>query len=306
MKKGLLFLLFIFTLFMSGCSGNQVSPNEGEIIFYFPNEYLLYTPYEEIPDYHFTFTGIVNTIDAATTTNKKVFGKNDDFIISSLLASLFSQYESENRLETRLLLTQTAFETRMNTLETNDEGEKYQKSYILKVEDGIIYEEIAYLLLENGLTLTFEYRRFATKIDEVVTMMYCWKYTTPLNAVLHYPVIINVLDNQTKELLIVPLPLKSVYRMGLNDKIPLKTFFEEDEFLDPIYSSFYYPDFNDDPRANELFDLQANIDKVKQYYVTYHQGQIIDEHFVFTYLGKTFQITFNDLSFSIALYEIVA
>lgn len=207
-----------------------------------------------------------------------------------MLADLFSQYEQKNRFTTRLLLTQTAFETRMNTLETDDEGKPYQKSHILKVEDGKIYEEIAYILLENGLTLSFEYRRFATKIDGVITMMYCWKYTTPLNAVLHYPLIIHQLDANTKELLIVPLPLKSVYRLGLNDKIPLKTFLEKDEFLKPLYARFYYPDFNEDPRSSDIFDLEGNIAQVKQYYQDYHQGQTLGEHFVFSYLGKPLKL----------------
>jgi hypothetical protein len=299
MKKLIIVLLLSFLFLFSGCDGNQVSPNENEIIFHFPTEYLHLLPYEEVPDYHLTFTGIVNTIDAATTTNKKVLGKNDDFIISKLLADLFAYYQDLDRVETRILLTSEVYETRMNILEIDDEGEPYQKSQILKVENGILYEEIAYILLENGLTLTFEYRRFETMIDSVKTMMYCWKYTTPLNVVLHYPLIIvdNSLDE--KQFLIVPLPLQSVYHMGLNDKIPLQTFIDKDEFSKPLYRRFYYPDFNDDPRSDLPFDLEANILKVKQYYVTYHQGRQESDLFIFEYLGKQFNVTFYDEDFEI-------
>ncbi|MGD9886963.1 MAG: hypothetical protein AB7T03_03250 [Bacilli bacterium] len=302
MKKISFILFFLLAFFMIGCDGNQVSPHENEIVFHFPEEYLTYLPYDSVPDYHFTFSGTVNTIDAATTTNKKVFGKNDDFIISALISDLFSTYKDEQRLETRLLLTQTAFETRMNILEMDDDGEPYQKSQILKVENGQIFEEIAYILLENGLTLTFEYRRFVTKRDGVATTMYCWKYTTPLNAVLHYPLIIHEQQGE-KQLYIVPLPLKSVYRIGLNDKIPLSAFLEKDEFLDPLYSQFYYPDFNEDPRSDEIFDLETNIEKVKQYYRTYHQGEQVGDAFLFTYLEVTFQVVFNDDYFTITLFN---
>ncbi len=303
MKKFLIVFILFVSLLLSGCSGNQVSPNENEIIFSFPETYLQYLPYDEVPDYHFTFSGIVNTIDTATTTNKKVFGKNDDFVVSALLSDLFDYYENNNRFETRLLLTQQAFETRMNRLVLNDDGEFVQKSQILRVEEGMIFEEIAYILLENGLTLTFEYRRFATKINEVLTMMFCWKYTTPLNAVLHYPIIIQKNNDEDTILYIVPLPLKSVYRLGLNDKIPLPTFVEKEEFLKPIYSHFYYPDFNEDPRADVVFDLEDNVEQVKDYYLTYHQGYLEGEFVFFTYLNVKFKVVFHEEDFEIVWVE---
>lgn len=304
-KKWLIMLLFLLALGLSACGGNQVSPNEGEIVFEFPAEYRNLTPYADIPDYHLTFEGNVNTIDAATSSNKKAFGMNDDFVISDLLSDLFSEYEEKNRLEVRLLLTKEAYETRMNTLETDDGGEFFQKSQVLAVEEGQIFEEIAYLALENGLTLSFEYRRFVTIINEVPKMMYCWKYTTPLNAVLHYPLILHVKEDDAKEFLIVPLPPKCVYHMGVNDNVSLQSFYEKDEFLDVLYRSFYYPDFNDDPRSGEIFDLEANILKVKEFYLTYFWAEVDGESFYFSYLGRKFAVSFLEDSFVIDYFGLV-
>jgi len=304
-KKWLIMLLVLMALVLSACGGNKVSPNEGEIIFEFPAEYQDLLPYAEIPDYHLTFEGNVNTIDAATSSNKKAFGKNDDFVISDLMSALFSEYEENNRLEVRLLLTKEAYETRMNTLEMDDDGEFYQESQILVVENGEIFEEIAYLALENGLTLSFEYRRFLTMIDETPKMMYCWKYTTPLNAVLHYPLILHVKEDDVKEFLIVPLPPKCVYHMGVNDNVSLQSFYEKDEFMDGLYKSFYYPDFNEDPRTGEVFDLEANILKVKEYYLTYFLGEVDGESFYFSYLGRKFTVSFLEDSFVIDYFGLI-
>ncbi len=292
-------LLFLMAVVLSACGGNKVSPNEGEIVFEFPTEYRNLLPYAEIPDYHLTFEGNVNTIDAATSPNKKAFGRNDDFVISDLLADLFLEYEEMNRLEIRLLLTREAYETRMNTLEIDDDGNPVQKSQILVVEGGQIFEEIAYLALENGLTLSFEYRRFVTLINEVPKMMYCWKYTTPLNAVLHYPLVLHVKADETKEFLIVPLPPKCVYHMGVNDNVSLQSFYEKDEFMDVLYRSFYYPDFNDDPRSGEMFDLEANILKVKEFYLNNFSGEESGDLLNFSYLGRKFSVSFLEDAFVI-------
>jgi len=307
MKKVISICMLIISIFLlTSCGGNKVTPNQGEIIFSFPEEYIEYLPYSEVPTYTFTFEGNLNTIVNATTSNKKVFGKNDDFVFSDILRDLFNKYEEKDRITYRVLRDQEAQETRMNILVEKD-GEFFQESQKLKVENDIIYEELAFISLENGLTLSCEYRRFDSIIDEEFKTLITWKYTTPLNIVLQYPIILNLNENGEKEILLTPIPPNVIYHLGISDRLLLSTILEKDTYLNEYYRSFYYPDYNDDPRFNnDDFNLEANIELVKEYYIRDANGRMDNDEFYFTYLDKDFKITFKETTFIIDYIKPIA
>lgn len=300
MKK--LFLIIILFLVISNliaCEGNKVSPNEGTIIFSFPEGYQEYLPYEEIPNFIFEFDGIVNTVIGASTSNKKVLGKNDDFIISDLLENLFKKYQAMNRLTVQVLQEEKVFETRINNLVKNDDGSYSHKSHVVKVENQKLYNEIAYINLENGLTLSVEYRRFDSIVNNEVKTLYTWRYVNPLSIVLHYPLMIKVNENNKKEIFIVPTPTKVIYRLGVSSQLPISTILEKENYLSEYYQMFPYPNYNEDPRAEDKFVLEEDIQYVKNYYINYFNGEEIDGKLYFSYLGKDFSITFLDTTFKI-------
>ncbi|MCK9536190.1 MAG: hypothetical protein M0R05_01155 [Bacilli bacterium] len=297
MKKYFLILILI-SFILSGCFfENEVIPNDNYIKFSFPEEFRKYLPYDEVPEFVLQFDGTIYTNTSASTTNKKVFNKNDDFYLSDVIASLLSDYEG--RVYYRALSKSTAAETKMNNLVTDKNGNLKHETRIIPVSDGEIYIELAYLRLENGLLLSLEYRRFKSDFTGTEKIYYSWPKTRSLNAVLHYPLLLHQKADSDKELLLVPLPDKVIYRLGIGEQLPLATILKDKSFLGDFYKSYPYPDFNVDPRASDVFDLEENIAKVKSFYITYHHGRYEGEDFYFTYLEKDFIVTFNNENFMI-------
>lgn len=304
MKKVISLLLLLFLVFqLIGCGGNRVSPNNGQIVFSFPDDFKQYLPYEEseIPSYTLTFEGNINTVVGATTSNKKVFSKNDDFVMSDYLENLFN--ENQSNLTVRLIKEESKkFETKMNSLVLNDKGEYESKTHVLKVKDGIVYNELAYITTNEGLTLTVEYRRFVAILENnTEKTYYSWRYSSPLNAVLHYPLMIVLNENSEKEFLIVPLPTKVVYHLGVSTQVPLSTMLEKDDYMQPNFRTFYYPNYSDDPRElQKNFDREADILEVKSFYTKApFDGYEKEGNFYFSYLGKDFKVSFDEYSFQI-------
>lgn len=297
MKKIYLICLVFLTILLSGCGGNRVIPNDGEIVFFFPDEFRNYL-LSEAPSYTFEFNGTINTIIDATSPNRKAFGKNDDFVLSDILSELFNDYHDKNRLTVRIIQEVEEFETKMNTLETNNDELK-QVSHILKVDGNIVYNELAFIHLENGLILSFEYRRFNSIIDNELKTLYAWRYTAPLNAVLHYPLIVVKDHDQSLKLVIITIPPKSIYQIGISEKQSLHRILKDEKYTTEFYRSFTYPDHNEDPRYQDDFDLEKNIEMVKDYYQQYHQGRMIGEDFFFTYLNIEYKVIFKERSFVI-------
>lgn len=296
-------LLLWLAINLFACGGNQVVGNQGKVIFEFPEESLQYLPYNDVPNYILEFDGMINTAIGATTSNKKFFSKNDDFFMSDILEKLFSSYQTKDRLTTRLINQEEKYETRINRLVETESGNMKQEGLILKVENGEIFNEIAYLILENGLTLSVEYRRFITIIDEEPKTIYTWRYTTPLNAVLHYPLIVHLNEKSEKELLIVPLPMKVIYHLGVTTQISISTLLKEEKYQDANFRSFYYPEYSNDPRDKDKFDREENVQIVKKYYERDFQGRMVDNDFVFSYLGYDFKVIFDDVFFRIDVLD---
>jgi len=301
MKKYFIFLILI-SVFLSGCIfENKVIGNDNSIKFTVPDEFHEYFPYEEIPEFVLEFEGTVYTNINASTENKKVFNKNDDFYLSDIIAGLLNEYE--DRIYYRLLTKETATETKMNNLVADQEGNLKHKTKKIAVVDGEIFNEMAYIRLANGLQLSVEYRRFKSDFTGEEKTYYSWQKTRPLNMVLHYPLFLNLKENNQKELLLIPLPDKIIYRLGISSQIPLEKIIKDKSFLGDFYKTYPYPDYTMDPREGEEFDLETNIKKVKDFYFDSFDGRYEGDDFCFTYMQKDFVVFFNNEDFKIDIYN---
>lgn len=301
MKRSYLLLIIMLLLFgLYGCGGNEVEPNEEKIVFGIPDDYLEYLPYDEVPNYELNFTGTIYTTVGVSISNKKFFAKNDDFYISDIIASLLAEYQEKDRLTVRLFRQDEQFETRMNKLELDKKGNLKQFSQIMKVKDGKIFNEIAYIALENGLTLSIEYRRFISDFEGYEKTYYTWRYTSPLNMVLHYPLMLTKNEIGKEQILIVPTPTKVVYHLGVSTQLPVKSLLKGfEKYTEANFRRFNYPNFSNDPRENEHFDLEENIELVKQFYIRDFSAYEKDNNLYFEYLNQNFKITFEEEFFLI-------
>ena len=304
----LIVILFLFTL--TSCSGSDVEPNDGKVVFEFPKEYLEYLPYVEgeVPNFVLIFEGNINTVVSASLSNRKFFSKNDDFVLSDIINDLIEDNkdtdEVKGRLKIRLIKEEEQFETRMNKLVKGKNDELKQESQIMKVIDGKVFNEIAFISLPNGLTLSIEYRRFVSDFEGSNKTYYSWRYTTPLNMVLHYPVMLHLNEAGEKEFLIVPLPSTIEYHLSVSSQLPLEKLLE-DKYFESNFRSFYYPDWSDDPSVNEEFDLDSNIKQVKDFHLNNDVFTAKEENgvFKFSYIGYNFKITFENEYFQIDILE---
>ena len=284
MKRLFCFLILIVLAFtLSSCKGNQVESNTGSITLKFPEEYMSYVPYEEVPNFVFEFEGVINTVTGVTLSNSIIFSNNDDFILSDIISDFLKSYEEKDRLSFRLISKQENYETKLNTLEPDENGELKHKSHVLKVKDGEVFEEIAIIDLENGLTLSIYYRRFVSDFEGEYKTYYAWSYRTLMEMTLQYPVMLHVNEKGEKEFLIVPLPTNVNAHISVARQLPLQKLLN-DEYLKDKYRRFNYPDYSLDPSDGKEFDLDANIKKVKDYYIRDFNGR--DENgSLFSYLG---------------------
>jgi hypothetical protein len=266
---------------MVSCNKGSFTANQDQITFSFPDEYKKYLPYEEIPNYTLPFEGLTfNTNDSASTSNKKVFGKNDDFLMSDVLSALFKSYEEKNRIDYRVLSEDFALITKMNRLITNDKGELVQETIELTVYQDKVYNKIAYISLENGLNLSIEYRHFKSLINDEVKDFYSWRYAAPLNMVLHYSFIVNQLKDGSKEFVLIPLPNKVIYHLGITEKLSVETVLKKEIYFDVFYRTFPYPDFSDNLLDEDNFDLETNQLKVINFYSDFNLKSENEEYTV--------------------------
>lgn len=301
MKKYSVLLLVLFVALLSACGDPSLDTNEGKINFSFPSEYLSYLPYEDVPDFVFEFSGTLYTNKSASRSNHKYFTRNDDFAFSEILSNFLKEYEEKNRLTVRLISKDEQYETKMNTLVESKDGKLKQKSHLMKVKDGEVFNEIAYINLENGLTLSIDYRRFISDYEGEYKTYYSWRYVSPISMVLHYPIMLHRNEQGEKIFLIVPLPPKVVYHLGVSRQLPLENLLTKEDYFEENFRRFYYPDFSNDPREKEEYDRNENIKKVKDFYTRDLNGKEENGKFFFSYLGFNFEIVFEEETFLIKI-----
>lgn len=275
-------LILVLLLFLGGCFKNEVVPNENEIHLYLDEEYTQHMPYEEIPSFTFSFNGIFNTLKYVPETYYTLFARNDDVILSDEISNLLKKYEDRTEYVIEEETVETA--TRINTLDAS--GKQITHQYL--VDDKKVYDEIAYISLENGLKLTIDYRRFTSEGKTY----YVWSYTNNLNMHLYYPLMVVEVNNQ-RYLLLLTLPNRVNFQVGPGLKV--ENMLKRDDYLDEVRYTFNYLD--------DYEILEAKISQIKNYYLDEYDGYTEGSDFFFTYLGIKYKIIFNEENFIISYVE---
>lgn len=281
MKKVLFILLFVFSIILTGCS-NKVVPNEEEVTLYLDENFTKYMKYEEVPSFTLSFSGTLNTIANVNKTFYTIFASNDDFKLSEIISNLFNKYKDNIYFEVVEVKEESS--TRINS--KNDNGEIEPLTY--SVDDNKVYYEVAYINLENGLKVTFDYRRFMNNDKNY----YVWRYESNIGMTINYPLMI-IKDNNEKEMVLITLPNRIKYKVG-PQLVPEKII-KDDSYLEDINYTFEY-----------LSDIEKTKEKqqyVIDYYIENHDGVFISDKLYFTYLGIKFAVVLNDNNFIIKYVE---
>lgn len=298
MKKIFSLLLIMMLFLLSSCS-NDVETYEKEIKLIIPDEYLEYLPYEEIPSYTLEFPGKLNISPRVKNSNEICFVTNDDFALSEIISKLLNEYEEKGQVKYVTISVDEKSSTKMNTLKINEDGSFKQESHKLNVIDNKIYNKYAYISLDNGLSLSMNFRTFISDYSGKEEAYYAWQYTANIRLYLHYPFIVTK-ENDSVKLVLIPLPTGVSYAVGTN--LSLKRVTESDDWLDEEYSKFRYFGYNDE-EGDSSINLEESIKEVKDYYVKHHKGYEENENFYFEYLSKRFMIQFTSNHFKISIVE---
>lgn len=287
MRKILIVLVTSLVLLLSGCA-NDVKSNPNGIKLTLSDEVIKYMPYssDEIP-YIVLFEDLnLNTVVNSKFTFQEVLSGNDDFVVSDAIAGLFTKYQ--DNLVVKVDNETVSATSQLNRIEIKDGKRKVIREKLpvdpeeYPGEDkplSVVYDEVAFIMLENGLQLTLEYRRFTSNNKTY----YVWRYTRSIMLYLHYPLMVYKNDDGNNMLVILPLPNYTRYSVG--PQLTLKKLINEDTYLKEDYYTF-------------SFD-KTKKDDIINYYINRHQGVLDGEQLTCTYLGIDFLIRFQEESFKI-------
>ena len=300
MRKILIMTILLISLFTSGCGffETELQEIEDEITLTIKEDFVEYLGYEKenIPTYTFKFDGKINITLRNTGPNEIIFSGNDDFRISNMVEEFLKYHEENGIISYRTLNVQKKYETHLNKRTVLEDGTVKTERVYLKVTDGDLYNEIAYITLENGLQLTMNFCRFEGEIDGVKKTYYAWQYSESIRMILYYPLMVVNDKNGERKILIVALPNKVINK--IEPRYDLKGLMTKDTYLDSSYYTYPYPDFDEETSSSD-YDATESIENIKNYYIDKFNGRYEGEDFVYTYLGYDFKVTFEKTSFII-------
>lgn len=288
MKKRLLGFLLVITLFLVGCNCESCNIFKTELVSY-TNEITLtydadlegHLKYQdiEIPTYTIKFDGTLNITKQRTGEYECVFSHNDDFYVSNVIKSIIAEYEEKGRISYYVISEDKDAETWMN-----HRDESVDEKIYIKVKDGVIYNEIAYITLENGLQLTINYARFVN--SETNETYYRWQKTESIRICLHYPLMV-IDDNEERKFVFIAVPNQVRLKFDTTTK-QVKDLLEKDKFTtDEWYTYSYQTSYEND------------YDNYVKYYVDNFNGYWENDLLYYTFLGEKFNIKFNEDNFII-------
>lgn len=276
----IILLSLILTIVVSGCKlfETKLVTYENELTLQMVEDYKVYFPYT-LPIFTLKFDGSLNTTEQRTGPYEVVFTQNDDFFVSDILSKLFAEYEAKNDLLIYNIGTDEEAETWMNTY---DEDGNHSKEYI-KILDNKIYNEIAYMTLDNGLILSVNYAKI---VDWNNNVYYRWQKTESIRMIIHYPLMVTENSNNETMFLLLPLPAGVIKKFDTTTK-SLETITTKDKFKNDM--SYYTYDYIS----------IWNKETVREYYVNRFNGYEENGVFMIEYFGYNFSVEFNEKNFVI-------
>lgn len=286
-KIRFILLICLLVSLLSGCFLTdmfkvEIVTYENSITLTLDNKVKPYVINDSYPSFTWEFEGKVNCGKNRTGEFEIVLYKNDDIFVSRLVEKLLKKYEEENRVFYRLINTETTAETWMNRIK-NDES---KKEYI-KVKDNKIYNEFAYIELENGLLLSLNYARFD---DFDGNTYYRWQKTESIRLILHYPLrVMKNKENLENCFVIMPIPAGTIISFDTTTK-RIDSLLKDDKFINDEYYTYTYPT-----------SYEEDYNRIVDYYTKVLLGKWIDNIIEVNYLGFVYQIYFTNENFRIDL-----
>lgn len=296
-RKFNVLLLLILSFFLTGCfvSFSAVVPNENSITLKLDEDFASVIE-GELPEFTFEFEGNLNTIKNVNKAFYTVFSNNDDKILSDALVLLFEKYKDNIYFD----LVGTDKDVHSTLFSRLD---KYGKVYNEEIEpdNHMVYEETAYISLENGLKLTVDYRKFYYNGE----VYYTWKYSASITMYLYYPMMaIKKEDSLTNKIVLITLPNRVTFKIG--PSLSLQSIYNGSKYTDKEDSVYYTFDYVKDFGEKEEATLEQQQQYVIDYYVNNCNGTYNEETKVinFSYLGNNFMVQLFDNNFKMRyVYE---
>lgn len=278
-RKILLVIVLVFSsLLLVGC--NETIPNENSVTLYLADSYKDMIKDTEVPSFTLNFKGNLNTIANVNKTYYTVFSNNDDIILSDAISELLAEYEG--RVEYVIVNEDEVAQRKFSVIENG-----VLKNIDMKCDDNKVYDEVAYIDLENGLKLTIDYCRF---VSDGKTY-YTWRYSRSIAMYLYYP-LMKINNNSNIELVLLTLPNKVKLHVG--PELKLINILDKDEYFEKGMYTFEY-------QSGETEEEK------KAYVINYYQGykynKIDDNSFTFEYLNNKFKVELQENTFSIEWME---
>ena len=276
-RYSIVFIVLLFMCLLVGC--NEVVPNQDKVKLYLSDAFCEHID-SEVPSFTFEFEGNLNTIKNVNKSYYTVFSNNEDDILSDALSKLFEKYK--DKMYVKVARQDDVKARKYSHLDEN--GKLYNVT--MNTDDGKVYDETAYIELENGLKLTIDYSRF---ISDGKTY-YTWRYSASITFYVYYP-LMAIDDNGTRKLVLLTLPNCTSFKVNPEQKV--SSLLTKKEYLDESMYTFSYFERLD----IESFDKKQN---VLDYYSDYNLVKIDYNKYTFEYLNNKFVLTTKDTSFSIA------
>ena len=278
-RKILLVIVLVFSsLLLVGC--NETIPNENSVTLYLADSYKDMIKYTEVPSFTLNFKGNLNTIANVNKTYYTVFSNNDDIILSDAISELLAEYEG--RVEYVIVNEDEVAQRKFSVIENG-----VLKNIDMKCDDNKVYDEVAYIDLENGLKLTIDYCRF---VSDGKTY-YTWRYSRSIAMYLYYP-LMKINNNSNIELVLLTLPNKVKLHVG--PELKLINILDKDEYFEKGMYTFEY-------QSGETEEEKKAY--VVNYYKGYKYNKIDDNSFTFEYLNNKFKVELQENTFSIEWME---
>ena len=278
MKKVLLLILLLFTIFLSGCASDifkqTTEPNEGKIVLTLGEDYESFID-GDIPSFTFEFEGTLYT-DINRDPFQVLFYNNDGKTLSKAISKLLQQYKDRTHIE---LVSKNTGVTAALFPKMNEYGAVYNEEYT--PDDYCEYNETAFIDLENGLKLKIDYRRFLYNGENYYTWPYGGAATQPFRMALIYSLMV-IEDSITNKLVLTTLPTRvapTIYNNIVgSSRIKLNNLINGSKYVNSDNSMFYmygYPVMEElEDKHQQLLDSQQYI---IDYYVNNWEGEYSEE-----------------------------
>lgn len=271
----LMLLLFLFTL--GGCScSNQFETRADGFDVKIAKElepYLLYP--ESMPILHFDMKDV--NISTTSTQASYVLVNNDFYKVSEAWGKHLSQYNSHEQV---IIL---------EVEQKNDKGKAKFGGETLKLDEvdeigkpQMYSKEIRMVAwTKNGTRYSYQYRTFVSGGKRY----YAYCYSVALSMTLEQSLMVERVNGENK-LLFVPLPYDTKYEVS-GSTLTVDALINKMTYLDEKYHKYAYPS------SLSLLPLEEQKEKVRNWYETYCNGQIIEDTFVIEYAGAKYQVEFD-------------